>query len=290
MTMKKIYLFFVVFFFFANIAQAETVGVAAKQTVFSFDLNPGSEKDFSVDIQNISQSGENVSVESEDFSFGNNNEISSIVEVNELNGMRSWVSVERKNLILASKESTTIPIKIKIPSDATVGSHYSLVAINFLPMIDGQNFQSTMIGGRIGIYILVNVKGEVSGKGVLKNFSTPIITSDNANIKADFQNEGNIHYIPHGEIQIQNLFTRKTQTLETEKHFVFPGKKYSFELQWKPTSIFSAYKAQAFFVDGNGVMHQSQRFMFGKLFFIIPSLLIVSGIFWILRKRRLQKI
>lgn len=263
------------------VTHADTVGISVDQSVFSFSLDPGAQKEFQITLTNISDYEENISLEPQDFSMGNNNAIENAVEVNELNGMKQWISSSQKNLALKSKEKVQIPVVVTVPFDATVGSHYAILSVNVLPQIDAQNFQKTLVGGRIGIYVLVNVKGMVSGKGEIKSFSAPIITNETANITAEFENTGNIHYMPHGEIHIKNLLTRKTQDLETEKHFVFPGKRYAFELSWQPSSIFAAYKAEAFFIDGDGSLHISQRFMFGKLFFIIPvlslCLLFVAG-------------
>jgi hypothetical protein len=288
--MKKVVIIFLMFFFLPLFAaHADTVGLAVDQSVFSFGIDPGAEKEFSFTVENISNENQQISLKAQDFEVGNNNEIYALTKNNELRGMKGWIKTEDDNIILQAKEKRKIKLIVYVPKDASVGSHFSIMGVNAFPVIDGQNFQQTIVGGQIGIYILVNVKGDVSGNGNIKSFQAPIVTSEQAILRTDFENTGNVHYIPHGEIHLQNLFTRKTQNIETEKHFVFPGKKYSFELQWKPSSNFAIYKAQAFFVDGNGTMHQSQRFMFGKLFFLIPSLLSIVVIFWILRRRKFKK-
>lgn len=286
--MKKILILilFVEFFFTAS-AHAEVVGVAVNQGVFSFDLDPGSSKEFQVEIENTSKDSEAVMFEGQDVMIGDNNVLLGSTAVNELSGMRDWLTISQKNNILEPNGKVSIAVILSVPKDATVGSHYTMLNVNASPQITGENFQSTLVGGKIGIYVLVNVRGTASGQGELRAFQTPVITNTDATIKAEFENTGNIHYIPHGEIHIQNIFTRSKEDLETEKHFVFPGKKYAFELNWKPNSLFGMYKAEAFFVDGDGALHIARRFMVGRLFFIIPVLLFIFAfVLWRYYKKR----
>lgn len=288
---KKIFIFFVSVLISAtySVASADTVGLAVNQSVFSFDVDPGTEKEFFVNVENISNDKQQILLKPQDFIIGDNNQISSFSYNNELNGMKEWVKTENENIILEAKENRKIPIKVSVPKNATVGSHFSILGLNALPIVDGQNFQQTIVGGQIGVYVLVNVRGDVSGKGEIKDFEAPLITDKQAFLKADFENTGNIHYIPHGEIRIQNIFTRKVQNLETEKHFVFPGKKYSFQLNWNPPSLFGIYKAQALFVDGNSFPHVAQRFVFGKLSFIsVIFLIVIIFVFFRVFKRNVK--
>lgn len=259
-------------------ANLNKVGLSVDQTVFSFNLDPGASQDFKIKVKNISEKPENLSAEGEDFSVADNNEVSFLAGDNELYGIKNWLKINESNWNLDPGQEKEINISISIPKDATVGSHYSVVSIRAYPQISGDNFQSTIVSGRIGIYVLVNVLGDVSGKGAIKNFQVPIISGNNVALDTEFENTGNIHYIPHGEIHIKNLLTRRDNSIDLEKHFVFPGKKYNFETTWNSGSIFGVYRAQASFVDGDGRVHLAERFIFGKLFFLIPFVIILSAI------------
>jgi hypothetical protein len=288
---KKIifFLFLSIFLFSGKIVLADTIGLSIDQSIFSFDLAPGEQKTFSFNAKNISDSNEQIAANFQDFNFGDNSEIANLTPKNELNGVSEWLSVNEKDLKLNSQESQALTMTISVPKDAAVGSHWALVSLQAIPEITGQNFQTTIVTGQVGIYVLVNVTGKISGSGNLESFEAPLLTDKQAILKAAFENTGNIHYIPHGEVQIKNLITRQTQNIEVEKHFVFPGKKYLFELAWDKASLFGAYYAQAFFVDGNGNVHASGRLFFGKFFFAIVIILIIILVFiYIFRKRILE--
>lgn len=294
MKIKIVATIFLFFCIFSSIAQADSVGISVDQSVFALAADPGTTQMVSVNVSNTSNYEQKMSAVTKDFVEGDNGLLVSTTNKNDQFGMKDWVNVDEKNWILAPSETKKITLNVTIPKDATVGAHYAIVDIRAFPEIDGQNFQSTIVGGQIGVYLLFNVNGAVSGSGNLKKFDAPVVIgSDSVPLKAEFENTGNILYIPHGEIKIQNILTKKISTIESEKHFVFPGAKYSFEMAWDQKSIFGFYRAQAVFVDANGAAHIQQRFFFGKLFFVIPLLLLVAAIFAVIifmKKRKPKKL
>ena len=276
-------LFLAVILFRGQVVFADQVGISVDQTIFAFSTDPGITQEVSINVQNTSDLPQRMSAVPKDFVAGDNGAIENITPNNEQFGMKDWVSADEQNWILKPSETKKITLAVNVPENATVGAHYSIVEIRAFPQIDGQNFQSTIIGGQVGVYLLFNVSGDAQGSGNLKKFDAPIVTGNDVPLKAEFENTGNILYIPHGEIQIQNILTKKLSTIESEKHFVFPNTKYLFEIEWSPGSIFGAYSARAIFVDANGVSHAQQRFFFGKLFF--PMLVIfLAVLFFAFRK------
>ena len=249
------------------------------QSVFAFSADLGTLQEIKLNVRNTSEKMQKMSLQVADFVAGDNGEVTSVAAKNEQFGMKEWVSVKEQNWALEPKASKEVILTINVPKNAAVGAHYALANVRAFPEVDGQNFQNTLVGGQVGVYLLINVNGAVSGSGDLKNFNVPIVAPKDVPLKVEFENTGNILYIPHGEIKIQNLLTRKIATVDSEKHFVFPNTKYLFEMQWSPGSILGAYSAQATFIDANGAAHAEQRFFFGKLFFIIPLVLILICIF-----------
>jgi len=291
---KSIKIFVLIGLFFllqGRAVQAEKISIAVDQTIFSFNANPDSTNEIKFKIKNLSSEMQNIAVVPEDFVAGDNNSILNTTEKNEQFGMKDWISSPEKNYALEPKETREISLLISVPKNATVGAHYAIANIQAIPQVDGQNFQNTIVGGQIGVYILLNVNGDVSGSGNLNQFKAPIIANKDVSLKADFENTGNILYIPHGEIQIDNVLTHKKTTVEMEKHFVFPGTKYSFESTWNAPSVLGVYKAQANFIDADGNNHSQRRWIFGKLSFLVPLLLlaIINSIFVIRKKVRKKK-
>ena len=271
-----------IFFSQRQIVLAERISVSVDQTVFAFSAGPESNNEIKINVRNISDTSQKMSIVTKDFIAGDNGLIVNMTNKNEKFGMSEWVLTKEPDWILEPRSNKEITLLINIPKNAIVGAHYAIANIQAFPTVDGQNFQNTIVGGQIGVYILVNVKGEVSGSGNLKKFDAPIIAGRSVPLKADFENTGNMLYIPHGEIQIENIFTRKKTIIETEKHFVFPGTKYSFETNWDAPSVFGSYSARADFVDANGVHHNQQKFFLGKFF--LPTFFIFLGCIFVIKR------
>jgi hypothetical protein len=265
----------------------ESVGLALNQAIFSFVADPGKTLEFKLTVENTLQKEEKIAVYFQDFSVEDNNQMQILSEANELSGMKDWLKTEAENLLLQPGEKKEMTFVLQIPAVATVGSHYAGIFFQAFPSVDAQNFQKTLVSGRVGAYVLLNVNGEVSGQGNLRNFETPKIAKKETKFIAEFENTGNVFYVPHGEIQVKNLLTKKEKTLEVPKHFVFPGKKYAFEVTWNPESIFGIYRAQAFFVDGEKNMHKDSRVVLGKMFFVWPLLIFIL-IFLIARFKKVN--
>jgi len=272
--------FFVPLLTFAN--EEQQVSLALDQAVFSLVGKPGEEKSLEINVGNLLDKKQLVSLEFSDLTLGENNQLSLLVPENALFGMKDWISCEEQKWIFEPKETKKVTLKVRVPKDATVGSHYAGVFFRALPEIQGGNFQTVLIGAQVGTYVLLNVDGAVTGGGKINNFQAPLIADTQTDLRVEFENTGNIHYIPHGEIDVKNLLSQKTEKIELEKHFVFPGKKYTFENNWQAGSVWGVYFVKAYFVDGNKAGHFSRRWIFGRYSFV--WLLVLAGLFFVFWK------
>lgn len=284
--LKKIGLTFLVVLFFAPwsvlASDDNQVSLALDQTVFSLSGKPGEEKNLEINVGNLLDKKQLISLVISDLTLEENNRLSLLVTQNNFFGMKDWILADEKNWIFEPKETRKIMLKVKVPKDATVGSHYAGIFFRALPEIQGENFRDVLVGAQVGTYVLFNVDGAVVGGGKINSFQAPVIAKEQTDLKVEFENTGNIHYIPHGEIDVKNLISQKTEKIELEKHFVFPGKKYTFENNWQVGSVWGVYFAKAYFVDGNKAGHFSRRLIFGKFSFV--WLLALAGIVFIFRK------
>jgi hypothetical protein len=257
-----------------NSGVEDKVGISIDQSVFAFDLNPGEKQDFKVKLKNTSDQKQQMSVVQEDFSVSDNNITNFLDGKNEIYGIKDWIGTSETNWFLEAGENKEVKFQLEVPKDVSVGSHYGAVLIRSFPAITGLNFEHTLISGQAGMYVLVNVKGQVSGKGKITKFDAPIFADKTISLKTEFENDGSIHYVPHGEINIKNILSGSNSKIDMEKHFVFPGKKYSFDSEGSIPSTFGIYIANASFIDGDKIQHNQRRIIFGK-FSIITVLLLL---------------
>lgn len=264
------------FIFFGENCSAEVLGISLDQTVVAFDAYPGETQEFSLVVTNISAEKQKMLFDVEDMMIEDQNKMTLIPEANDVFGMKNWIKSQETEWVLNPEESRRISFSLFVPFAAPVGSHFSAILLRAYPEAKSEDQQKTIVSPRIGVHILVNVKGEVFGDGKIKKFSAPIFFRKKVDFQVEYQNEGNIHYIPYGGISLKNIWGQEKENLKFSKHFVFPGKQYSFELNWSGGSFWEAYRAEAFFIDGDGEQHLNRRFIFGEGFLLLIFVWVVS--------------
>jgi hypothetical protein len=140
------------------------------------------------------------------------------------------------------------------------------------------------VQGQIGVHVLINVKGDTRANGTLHGFDVPLFVVNEVRYAAEFENTGNIHYVPYGEVTARNILTTRQVTYDLNEgdHFVFPGKRFTFTQTHDIPSIFGLYSVQSRFVDGEGVIHVKSDLMMGYLFPFCAVVVFVS-VWWIIR-------
>jgi hypothetical protein len=271
----------------ADDTKDQKIGIAIDKTVFDFDLLPEEETSFKLQIENNTSERQIVSVDFRDIVINDQNKIDLIVDRNEVFGLKDWISFsgDNENIGLEAGEKREVELNLSVPEDAIVGSHYGLVLFKSFPQVNFDNFQNTLVGGEIGVYVFCNVEGEISGKGLIEKTEMPRIVDEQEELKVTFRNIGNVHYIPHGGITAKNVLTGESESYELDKHFVFPGKSYNFSYQWDVPSVFGIYSVQAFFVDQEGQNLSKTKLIFGKYSLLIVVILL-AVLFLIFREIR----
>lgn len=259
-------------FFLPAIAFANAPGIVINQTRVAFDMVDEDEQKFIVEVKNISDDVQDVHIRATDYLIGDDNEITFSNEVDEKNGVRSWVSIKDADIKLASGDTRSIPIIVKTPKNASVGSHRGAILFSFVA--DDEN--PINISGQIGVHVLINIKGDVHAGGRVNSFDVPLVAIKPIEYNTEFENLGNSHYVPYGEVVVHNVFTANDEIYKYDKHFVFPDKKYKFSMTQEIPSIFGLYKATVSFVDGEGVVRSKTDYTMGYLFPLIFIIVIIT--------------
>ncbi|MEN8252229.1 MAG: hypothetical protein ABFQ53_01460 [Patescibacteria group bacterium] len=266
---------------------AEEFGIAVDQTAIVFDADTGQAQEFTIKVTNISDKEQEVNVGSMDYDIGEGNSIALSKELNEQNGLSAWISSQSEKVSVAPDEIKEIKFSVNVPENASIGSHRGAVIFSTLPESD----DAVKVRGQIGVHVLINVKGDTHAGGKVNHFDIPFVTMGSVDYEAEFENTGNIHYVPYGEISLRNIFSKKEEIYKFEKHFVFPGSKFTFSMTQEIPSLFGFYKAQATFVDGEGAWRTKADYVMGYFFPIVffIGLFLILTLFWFISKTRKDK-
>lgn len=150
-------------------------------------------------------------------------------------GLSTWMDVEEGPITIASGERYEVPVTINTPVGADPGGHYAALFFTSAAPEEGQ----VKVASKIGTLILANVEGDVLEAG---NISEYIVEDGRSmfnrlpiGFTIRFQNTGNIHLKPSGNIEIKNTFGSITDTLEfnASKGATLPKTTRKYEVVWE---------------------------------------------------------
>ncbi len=274
---------FVPFFTFAS-----TLGIAVDQMNIAFDMNEEETQKFVVEVINISDESQTVAIGAMDYVIEDNNELHLSDESDAVSGIKDWISVQDEKIVLGPGQASEIVFTVKTPENAQIGSHRGAAIFRAVP----DEEDTLKVQGQIGVHVLINVKGDTHAGGRVNSFDIPILALEPIDYVTEFENTGNIHYVPYGEVGIRNIFTGHRESYKYDKHFVFPGKKFAFSVINEAPSLFGFYKAQAMFVDGEGVPRSKTDYTMGYFFplIFIGVIGVIVLIVWKLFKKKRRNV
>lgn len=190
--------------------------------------------------------------------------------------MSGWVEVPSGVITIARGATAEIPFTINVPLNADPGGHYGGLLVSTRPGDTGGGSGAGISSG-ISSLIFLRVPGDVIEKGSIRDFYTEhsVIETPSASFVMRFENEGNVHIVPQGQIVITNMWgkVRGKVSINESSTFgnVLPKSTRKFEFKWSeldpsPLEV-GRYKAVATITYGTDGRQSVERTVF---FWIVP--------------------
>lgn len=149
-------------------------------------------------------------------------------------GLSAWIEVPQTSISIEPGNSVEVPVKVNPPVGADPGGHYAVVFFSENPPSDGSQLA---IGTKIGTLYLANVEGDILESGKIAEFLSgkKMYNRLPVDFVVRFQNTGNIHLRPTGDITISNMFGKIADSAEVNvaKSAVLPGQIRKYEAAWE---------------------------------------------------------
>lgn len=152
-------------------------------------------------------------------------------------GLSGWLKFSDNEIFLPALEKAEIKVTIRVPATAEPGGHYGAVFFESKPPeVTGK--VNVGVVSKIGTLMLVRVSGDVKEQGLIANFNTqpPKSRFDHRpiNFITRFENQGNVHLKPQGQVDIYNTLGRLVGTLAVNENGgnVLPQSTRLFEADW----------------------------------------------------------
>jgi hypothetical protein len=218
--------------------------------------------------------------------------------------LSQWINLPNDSITIPPSKSYEVPFIVDVPESAAPGGHYAAILVGTQPPSDTVSGASIKVSSLIASLIMLNVSGEVLENGQIREFSTDknVYGEGEVNFNVRFENLGNVHIQPQGEIRIFDMWDKNLASIKinhsTEFGNVLPGNVRAWDFTWQDDiGLFDMgrYRAELILAYGDRAKETLSQtryfwiFLFRPLAIIISSLLLFILIIYILVRRSIKK-
>ncbi|MEK7570086.1 MAG: hypothetical protein AAB515_01410 [Patescibacteria group bacterium] len=246
-----------------NPAQALTISPPS----IEFTVQPGNQAEFVVKLYNEGDTKQELFVDATTFSSGPDEGLPVYDFGTPKEDIATWITLDPAPVVLEPQGRKEITITVDVPADAAPGGHYGIVAFSSkLPAATGANQPQLAITQGIGTLLLVRIEGEVIESAALTAFSTVARTNRlPVTFNTVYQNTGNIHLKPSGEITITGMSKKVVGTIAVNptKRSTLPKTSRSYDAVWEK-GVVTATASNAWGKFWEEYSNERANFGFGK--------------------------
>jgi len=190
--------------------------------------------------------------------------------------LAGWITVPTDAVPISREQTTVVPIAITVPHDAPPGGQYAAVLIGNRASEEVREGDTVSVTSSIASLIFLRVAGTVIEKGRVRDFATErsYYETADARFSLRFENQGNVHLRPHGDITIYNMFGKKRGYIPVnqveEYGNVLPESVRRFTFTWKGDAgawDIGRYRAEATIGYGADATQYAQA---ATYFYVLP--------------------
>lgn len=177
-----------------------------------------------------------------------------VLEGDTNNSLANWIKVDKSTFEISREKSYELPFTITIPEDAPPGGHYAAIIVGSQPLNEKNEGPTISVSSSISSLLFLRVAGDVVEQADIREFTTDqnFYSKPNVNFTLRFENKGNVHVQPQGEIAVTNMWGKQRGVIpinqKTRFGNVLPNSTRKFEFEWKGAwnpLEFGRYRAEA---------------------------------------------
>ncbi len=291
-----LYIFFAFISFFScasfSYAQEKQV-VSVTPPLFQLSINPGAVWQSSVKVVNGNPYPLTVYAELFNFKAVGETGQGKFIPLSESGGdnatLAEWITLPSGPYVIPPEQTTDVSFIVEAPENASPGGHYAAIQISTEPPKDAGEL-AVLTSQVVTSLLFMRVEGDMHEAATIREFRAldAFLDVPDATFSLRFENKGNVHLQPKGDIVITNMWgtPRGTIPVNYQTHYgnVLPGTIRDFAFSWKSdfkmTDI-GRYKAIATLGYGEDEMQNTTAVAY---FWVIPIkwtliVLTVLGIF-----------
>jgi len=219
----------------------------------------------------------------------------------ETNGatLAEWITLPEATVTIAPGASGNIPFTVAVPSDAAPGSHFAALQVSTQPLNAAPGQPGLQTAQIVSSLFFIRVSGDINEVATIRSFTADnsLTAVPSTDIVLRFENKGNVHLQPQGDIRIKNMWGAERGRIPVNFNTSFgnalPDTIRRYEFSWQGTPSFfdiGRYSAEATLAYGQ----EGRQFVTQKThFWVIPlaAILVTLGVllsiglflFWMVR-------
>jgi hypothetical protein len=169
--------------------------------------------------------------------------------------LSQWITLNQDKVEVGPYQTALFPFNIEVPKDAQPGGHYAAILVGTNPPDKEEKGAEVKVASYISSLLLVRIAGTVDEKGMIREFvfSNRLYRGGEGSFRVGFQNSGNVHLQPMGDIKVYDMFGKlkgdiAVNNTDSNKDFgnVLPNSERVWDLKWPGDSFFliNRYKAE----------------------------------------------
>lgn len=198
--------------------------------------------------------------------------------------LAEWFSITAEPITIPREQSVEIPFAVRVPFDASPGGHFAAILIGTRSIATTEGSSKLQTAQMVTSLFFARVAGDVVENGTIREFAAEksILGQPEATFSLRFENKGNVHLQPRGEIKIYNMWgeERGIVPINQQANFgnVLPQSIRKFLFTWKGEwSVADIGRYSAVATLGYGT--EEVQFTSAKTYFWVLPLKLLFGIF-----------
>lgn len=158
--------------------------------------------------------------------------------------LAEWIDVIGGPYIIPAEQSKEVPFIVQVPDNAAPGGHFAAILIGTQPL-DSDDEVLVQTSQVVTSLFFVRIAGDIVEKANIRQFSVEnwFVETPSSEFILRFENKGNVHIQPRGDITIYNMWGKERGVIPINKqtHFgnVLPESVREFYFRWEGERSFT---------------------------------------------------
>jgi hypothetical protein len=190
--------------------------------------------------------------------------------------LASWITISADPITVPRGSSAEVPFTVSVPISAEPGGHSAAILVGTRPTPRTDGGPSLRISSYVSSLLFVKIRGETVERGAIREFVTDktLYEEPRADFSLRFENRGNVHVQPQGDVTIYNMWGKKRGHVainqKTSFGNVLPNSIRKFHFSWEAKDSYfdiGMYSAVATLAYGEG---GKQNISATTYFWVVP--------------------